>query len=142
LGLEGPPGESRGLGWLELDTMLKAEKQLRNVGGRLLPGGEPVQGYEIHCGVSRGPALGQPALQLDDGRRDGAVCDDQIIGTYLHGLFEAPAACAALLGWAGLRQPQAIDHAGVREQAIERLADAVETHLDLPRILGLLGLSP
>jgi adenosylcobyric acid synthase len=141
LGLEGAPGDSPGFGWLELHTVLEAEKQLRNVGGRLLPGGEPVQGYEIHAGVSSGAALRQPALQLDDGRSDGAVSTDgQIFGTYLHGLFEAPQACAALLEWAGLREAQAIDYAGVRERAIERLADTLEAHLDLPRIFDLLGL--
>src|SRR5690606_1545094 len=35
LGLEGPAGESAGLGLLAFDTVLQAEKQLRNVQGRL-----------------------------------------------------------------------------------------------------------
>lgn len=141
LGLEGAAGESVGLGLLGFATVLEADKQLRNVQGRLLPEGVPVSGYEIHAGVSRGPALERPAVQLDDGRGDGAISDDgQILGTYLHGLFEGPEACAALLHWAGLEAVQTVDYHGLRERDIERLADLVETHLDTARLRALCGL--
>ncbi|MDL0441715.1 cobyric acid synthase [Stutzerimonas frequens] len=141
LGLEGAAGESSGLGLLDFDTVLEADKQLRNVQGRLLPVGVPVTGYEIHAGISRGPALERPAVQLDDGRGDGAISDDgQILGTYLHGLFEGPEACAALLRWAGLEAVQTVDYHGLRERDIERLADLVETHLDTARLRALCGL--
>jgi len=141
LGLEGPAGESEALGLLDIDTVLEADKQLRNVTGRLLPGGVPVSGYEIHAGVSRGPALEQPAVQLDDGRFDGAIStDERVLGTYLHGLFEGPEACAALLRWAGLEAVQTVDYHGLRERDIERLADLVETHLDTARLRALCGL--
>lgn len=140
LGLEGPPGESAGLGWLDFETTLEAEKQLRNTSGVLTLGNATLKGYEIHAGVSRGRALEKPSAILDEGERaDGAISEDgQILGTYVHGLFEAPDACEALLKWAGLRAPQRIDHTTVRESAIERLADSVEAHLDLKKILGLI----
>lgn len=68
-------------------------------------------GYEIHAGVSQGAALAQPAVRLDDARTDGArSADGQIIATYLHGLFEQPEACAALLRWAGLREVVQVDY--------------------------------
>ncbi|WP_313406150.1 cobyric acid synthase [Stutzerimonas kunmingensis] len=141
LGLEGAAGESAGLGLLDFATVLEADKQLRNVQGRLLPEGVPVSGYEIHAGVSSGPALERPAVQLDDGRCDGAISTDgQILGTYLHGLFEGPEACAALLRWAGLEVVQTVDYHGLRERDIERLADLVETHLDTARLRALCGL--
>jgi adenosylcobyric acid synthase len=137
LGLEGPPGESAGLAWLELHTVLEAEKQLRNTTGVLRLENVPVRGYEIHAGVSSGRALNQPTTVLDGARPDGAISNDnRIFGTYLHGIFEEPGACAALLRWAGLREPQKIDYRTVREQAIERLADTVESHLDMARILS------
>ncbi|MGV6475792.1 cobyric acid synthase [Azotobacter vinelandii] len=141
LGLEGAPGDSRGLGLLDIDTVLEAEKQLRNVRGRLALEGAPVSGYEIHAGVSRGAGLERPALGLDDGRCDGALSEDgQVLGTYLHGLFESPAACDALLRWAGLREVASPDYHALRERDIERLADLVEAHLDGARLRALCGL--
>ena len=135
-GVEGLPGESAALGWLELHTVLHEEKQLRNVSGRLTLDEAHVRGYEIHMGQSTGVALDRPALLLDDGRADGALSPDrQILGTYLHGLFEEPSACAALLRWAGLTAPLALDHARRREEMLDRLADAIESALDLSRLL-------
>lgn len=141
LGLEGAAGSSPGLGLLAFDTVLEAEKQLRNVSGRLTLEDAEVSGYEIHAGVSRGPALQRAAACLDDGRSDGArSADGQIIATYLHGLFETPAACGALLRWAGLEEVQVVDYHALRERDIERLADLVEHHLDTGALRQLCGL--
>jgi adenosylcobyric acid synthase len=140
LGLEGPSGASLGLRWLDFETVLDAEKQLRNTRGVLTIGNASMCGYEIHAGVSSGPALQRPAAILEGTRADGAISDDgQILGTYVHGLFEAPDACEALLKWAGLREPQRVDYMSVRERAIERLADSVASHLDMSRILSLIA---
>ena len=141
LGLEGPAGDCAGFGLLDFVTVLEAEKQLRNVSGRLALEGAAVSGYEIHAGVSQGPALSRPAVHLDDGRGDGASsADGQIIGTYLHGLFEAPEACAALLRWAGVAEVESVDYHALRERDIERLADLVEAHLDTRRLRELCGI--
>jgi adenosylcobyric acid synthase len=138
LGLEGPAGSSPGLGWLELSTTLAAEKQLRNVSGRLAGGAEPVRGYEIHAGVSEGHALTRPALWLEGERPDGAMSEDgQVMGTYVHGVFESPSACAALLRWAGLEHATELDYDSLREREIDRLADLVAEHLDTDRLLAL-----
>lgn len=140
-GLEGPAGSSAGLGLLDYATVLEPEKQLRNVRGRLSLGELEVSGYEIHAGVSSGPALNTPAVRLDGGRDDGAIsADGQVMATYLHGLFEAPAACAALLAWAGLREARQVDYHARRERDIERLADLVEAHLDTRLLRELCGL--
>ncbi|SDO14499.1 cobyric acid synthase [Pseudomonas jinjuensis] len=140
-GLEGAAGESAGLGLLDFATVLEPEKQLRNASGRLRLEEAPVSGYEIHAGVTFGPALERPAVTLDDGRRDGATsADGQILGTYLHGLFESPAACAALLRWAGLGEVQEMDYHALRERDIERLADQVEAYLDTARLRALCNL--
>ena len=135
LGIEGPPGSSEGLGWLALDTTLAPHKQLRNVRGRLALGDAAVRGYEIHCGVSTGAALADPLCHLDDGRAEGArSADGLVLGTYLHGVFDAPDALAALLQWAGLEGAVPIDLAALREASLDRLADAVESHLDTARL--------
>lgn len=130
-GIESTPGSSNGLGWLQMETTLEARKQLRRVEGKLVLEGAKVSGYEIHCGVSRGEALSRPASVLGSGELDGALTDDgQILGTYLHGLFDEPQALAALLGWAGLRDAAPLDMHRLREASIDRVADAVEAHLD------------
>lgn len=140
LGLEGPAGSSDGLGLLAFSTTLEEEKQLRNVRGRLLLENAEVSGYEIHAGVTCGAALSNAAVLLDDGRSDGAQsADGQILGTYLHGLFETPAACSALLRWAGLQDVQEVDYHALRERDIERLADLVENHLDTDLLRKLCG---
>ncbi len=140
LGLEGTPGSTAGLGWLECETTLETEKQLRNVGGRLYLEDRPAMvGYEIHLGVTRGPALARPLVCLDDGREEGACAPDgQVLGSYCHGLFDHPEALAALLTWAGLRSAPTVDFAARREADLERLAAAVEAALDWERLADLL----
>ena len=138
LGLEGIAGSSDGLGIFDLQTTLEADKQLRNTSGQLHDG-TAVHGYEIHAGHTTGTALDNPAMILERGP-DGAIsADGQVMGTYLHGLFEAPDACAALLAWAGVQHVQRVDHNARREQSIEALADAVEAHLDTGYLKSLLA---
>lgn len=140
LGLEGEAGRSAGLGLLELSTTLQAEKQLRNVRGTLTLESVSVSGYEIHAGISAGPALRHPAAQLEHGS-DGAISSDgQIVATYLHGLFESGAATGALLRWAGLCDAETPDYRARREADLERLADAVEAHLNSQLLNRLFGL--
>jgi adenosylcobyric acid synthase len=137
-GLEGAPGSSDGLGWLDIETTLMPQKQLRRVQGKLQLGQARVEGYEIHQGISTGNGLAYPLVLLDE-FADGAISEDRAIaGTYLHGLFDHPEACAALLRWAGLENVEQPDYRQQREAQLERLADAVEAYLDMSRILEIL----
>ncbi len=141
LGLEGAPGSTAGLNLLDVVTTLAQDKQLRRVSGVLTLEQAPVTGYEIHHGVTEGAGLQRPLVTLG-ACNDGAISEDEhIIGTYLHGVFDAPPACAALLRWAGLREVQAFDYLHLREQGINRVADALEHHLDMRQINVLLGLN-
>ena len=141
-GVEGTPGSVAGLGWLDYSTTLTREKTLKNVTGCLaLPGAADVAGYEIHMGETAGPALAVPALRLatpEGGERpDGArSADGQILATYVHSLFDTPAACASLLQWAGLSDAEAVDYPALREASLDRLADTLAGHLDLARLFG------
>lgn len=129
--LEGDVGSSPGLGWLDMETTLMPEKRLAQVRARLAFADAAVSGYEIHMGVSSGAALNRPAL-LVDGAPEGAISeDDQIAGTYLHGLFDSAESCAAWLQWAGLSSAGSrFDYERLREDGLDRLADSVEQHLD------------
>ncbi|MBO2695011.1 cobyric acid synthase [Shewanella algae] len=166
LGLEDLPGTSQGLGYLPLTTELQVEKQLLNVSGTLRLGqsSASVSGYEIHCGVSRIPdQCTQPLLLNERGsdancvsatepakitepakttapRNEGLLSEDnQILGSYLHGLFDSPEACELLLAWAGMTAPQghAVDINQQRQQQLDRLADVLEQHLDFNKIINI-----
>lgn len=124
-------GVSEGLGLLDMTTNLEQHKQLRQVRGTLSLTGDNIEGYEIHCGASSGTALNSPVATMDDGRTDGAIsADNQVLGTYLHGLFDHPDSSAALLAWAGLETTQVVDQREIRETQLNRLAAELEEHLD------------
>nr|WP_320125342.1 cobyric acid synthase [uncultured Shewanella sp.] len=155
LGIEDSAGDTAGLGYLPLSTELKADKQLRRVSGelRLLGQTVAVQGYEIHCGESRyliprleqtnaplqlipeSTSLTAPAMSFADGLQSD---DGQILGTYLHGLFDSPDACQLILRWAGLNDAKAIDINQIREQQLDRLADVLVEHLDMQKLQTIL----
>jgi adenosylcobyric acid synthase len=141
-GIEGPAQSYPGLGLLDFETCLKPNKQLHRVEGELLLGDAAVtvKGYEIHAGISSGPALVRPLMRLD-GRDDGVQSvDGQIVGSYLHGLFDAPEAGEALLRWSGLELRQRVDIAELQQQGIDRLADALERCFDLDLLDRMLGI--
>jgi adenosylcobyric acid synthase len=101
--------------------------------------GVPATGYEIHHGRVDA-ASGEPFL---DGVRSGSV-----FGTMWHGSLEGDALrgrflqeIATLTGHDVFR-PGDVSFAAAREQRIDLLADLVEEHLDLARILDLIGAGP
>ncbi|MFS1524681.1 cobyric acid synthase [Microbulbifer sp. 2304DJ12-6] len=140
-GIEDTPGSEQGLGYLNYTTRLQPVKALENVSGFLsLKNQEkekmdiPIQGYEIHCGITEGPALETPALYLDeeDGnlRPDGAIsADGQVLATYIHGLFDSPQAQNALLAWGGLKGGSSLDLNAHRQKQLDRLADSIAEHM-------------
>ncbi|WP_432452396.1 cobyric acid synthase [Agarivorans sp. QJM3NY_29] len=136
LGIEGVAGESEGLGYLPLQTELQNNKQLRRSKGILtMPGAESVAvfGYEIHAGRTSGIGPQAP-LSLDSGPDGAFGMEQQVFATYLHGIFESSEACAAILRWAGLSDAKGLDFEALREQGINRVADAIEQHLDLQKL--------
>lgn len=149
LRIESDAERAQGFGLLDFDTSLAHDKRLVRIEGRLSSGtfgNAAVRGYEIHMGSTEGAALARPAMWLSDGaamRPEGAISEDgQILATYLHGLFDAPDACAALLHWAGLgRDPCAerIDHDARKLTSIDTLADAVQAHVDMQALWGLVA---
>jgi len=139
--IEGKSGTVQGLGLLEMQTILTTQKQLKNVQGVIEFDQSNIIGYEIHAGVSQGEALKRPFCRLDDGV-DGAISEDnQIIGTYVHGLFDNLQSQQTLLNWAGLNDVESIAPSAVQEDTLNRLADVVEAHLNIDKINTLLNLN-
>jgi adenosylcobyric acid synthase len=136
-GIEGPPGEAKGLGLLDLDTVLTGDKQLHEVRGREITSGQPIHGYEMHVGRTSGAALARPMLDLD-GRSDGAVSPDgRIMGCYVHGLFAADEFRHAFLARLRDRAQSGIRFEQEIETTLDDLADHLEAYVDLDGLLAL-----
>jgi adenosylcobyric acid synthase len=139
-GTESNAGTSKGLGHLDIETLLQGEKQLRNVQGHWLNqiGDIPVTGYEIHVGQTTGRDSAKPLMQLNTGPDGARNTEDTVIGSYVHGLFDEPKLLEELLHWAGLEQTQAFDYPALRAAQIERLADEVEVELPIAKIFNIM----
>ncbi|MFV0597102.1 cobyric acid synthase [Shewanella sp.] len=158
MGIEDTLGVSQGLGYLPITTEFKDEKQLRRVVGHLALQGQQVEvkGYEIHCGESQyldpqcldlSAAVKSAPLwlktensQMIKSFADGCLSEDgQVLGSYLHGLFDSPEACQLVLNWAGLENAQTIDINEIREQQLNRLADVLAEHLDMQKLASIIN---
>lgn len=135
-GIEGPAGETAGLGLLDVETVMTLDKRLSRVTATHVATGLPVEGYEIHIGRSHGPDCARP-FAVVDGRPEGAIrADGRVIGSYLHGLFHQDAFRAAYLSGLGIRaEPR--QHAAEIEAVLDSLADHLEAHIDVPGLLAL-----
>ena len=143
-GIEGDPGASAGLGLLPVTTVLKAPKTttLTDFSWE----GNTGRGYEIHMGVTEPPA-GRTLLAVHG--RNGVACtggdgcaspDGRVIGTYMHGLFDAPTITRRWLAGIGLGDlPVGQLHGPTaRDLAYDQLAEHALSHLDLAAITALL----
>ncbi|WP_462173789.1 cobyric acid synthase [Pseudoalteromonas xiamenensis] len=144
-GVESPVASTEGLKLADFVTQLLPQKVLTQATGRCLLNDNEVviEGYEIHCGRSHGRALRKPFLRFDnhpDGfQTDGFISEDnQLAGTYLHGLFDNPKACDEILRWAsgGNWHGKSFDLAEHRETQLDRLADICEQYLDLETLFS------
>jgi adenosylcobyric acid synthase len=137
-GLEGKPETVEGLGLLDVETTLLPDKTLTRISGTHVMSGTPLQGYEIHLGKTAGPDCVRPFAVLE-GRPDGAIsASGQVMGSYLHGCFGSDQFRAKFLESLGveassLRFEQAV------EETLEALAQHLEQHMDLDRLLSLAG---
>ena len=135
-GIEGAPARVAGLGLLDISTVMAPQKRLALSQATYLPTGDPVTGYEIHIGVTEGPDCNRAWLSLD-GRGEGAAsADGRVLGCYLHGLFTADAFRSAFLSQLG-RPVTAYSYEASVQDTLDRLADHLETHMDIDRLLTL-----
>jgi cobyric acid synthase CobQ len=150
-GIESTNRMLSGLGLLPVETVLLPEKTLKAVHARHVKSGLPLRGYEIHHGATRecGGALlacgNEVAVVRDDGEPIGyASADGRIMGTYLHGFFDADAFRRWFIddlrkqrGWPALKSVQAVFDV---EPALDRLADVVRASLDVKAIYKKMGI--
>lgn len=155
--------EVRGLGLLPIETEFKKDKTLKQVTGKIenLEGpfrslnGAGFCGYEIHMGVSG--MAGCAAA----GSKNGDFCNSEkknaaagelsmegsvvsrgnVLGTYVHGIFDTGEVARRLLESASGRAfPEIEDRLKRQDADLDRLADTLRQSLDMDMIYRISGL--
>jgi adenosylcobyric acid synthase len=135
-GIEGTPGESEGLGLLDVETVMTPEKRLCETGAVHLGTGTAFRGYEIHIGRTEGADRARPFARID-GVDEGAISPDgRIVGSYLHGMFRDDGFRAAWLRGLGA-EATGMRYDAVVEGVLDALADHMEAHLDVAGLLSV-----
>ena len=152
-------GTIAGMGLLPMDTVFAGNKTRTRVRGSfgrvegLLSGltGVPLEGYEIHMGVT---TLSEGAHSLTgihnfaghadrETKADGAYCGN-VYGTYVHGVFDkeevAKAVVTALGKSKGLDTGEitGVDFQAFKELQYDILAEELRKHLDMKRIYEIM----
>ena len=134
-GVEGPAASVDGLGLLDVETRLTAEKRLVAVTGTTADG-QPFSGYEMHMGATEGPDWARPFAHLADATPEGAAsADGRVSGTYIHGLFANDRQRGDWLARLGASGGGFDYEAGV-DETLDALAAHLEKHVDLDRLIA------
>lgn len=155
-------GRTPGLGLLAIHTTMQPQKLTRISCGQVLSStlfGQPqlslrVSGYEIHLGETHYLEAARPFALLQhgltgegQGHPDGCIAPGgRIFGSYLHGLFDEDSFRHSFLSAArAFYELAPITHVHNwkqrREEALDRLASAVQQSLDISELFRWVGLS-
>ncbi|MDD2388515.1 MAG: cobyric acid synthase [Desulfobacterales bacterium] len=141
-GLEGSPGTTRGLALLPIETILKAPKTTTL--SRFSWDGFEGTGYEIHMGQTQ-RFDGRVMFQVKERNgasvlmEDGCISpNENIMGTYMHGLFDSPDITRQWLTRIGLSDVPVSAAYGpaARDTQYDLLAAHFKTHIDTRRIMN------
>lgn len=142
--IEGNGGTYSSLGLLPIETHFVTEKQTIQVQGKTVTGHD-VKGYEIHLGRSVPKKEITPFITFDDGRQDG-VYTNQVIGTYVHGIFQNRHFTRYYFNLIRreknikLLSENVVSDEDLREQAYEMLDQHIRQHLNMKKIYEILNL--
>ncbi len=139
-GIEGSVPSLRGMGLLPCVTAFEPEKTLTRVRATVTGGpldGAGLEGYEIHMGTTE--ARGAPFCRLETGAPEGCQRGN-VLGTYLHGLFDSGEAVEKLADWLCERRgiPKSAAAAepwrAYKERQYDLLAQGVREALDMDAV--------
>lgn len=152
-GMEGRPGESSGLGLLDVQTTLAVDKTLSRSTGIRTADNQAVEGYEIHMGVTEriGNTPGVIRVTNRNGRAvdemDGAAtASGNVWGTYFHGLFDLPDFRSSFLDGLKPELSSQLDcrrrepEKAFKEKQYDLLAEHFKTFLEMPKLLEIVGI--
>ena len=134
-GVEGAAGNTKGLGLLNVNTVMKKSKRLARVNGISLVDGSKVKGYEIHMGVTERAEEVKPFLKLDE-TVDGANSGN-VFGCYLHGIFDSPEFMNSFLS---LNESHQNSLNSEKQNKYDRLADLYKDNMDMEAVMETAGL--
>ncbi|MDF2670372.1 MAG: cobyric acid synthase [Paenibacillus sp.] len=161
--VESDKPELEGMNIFPAETVFVGEKRTERVTGRSIFFNEEedslelsISGYEIHMGRTQflEPVQHPFLIRIHDApdhkdsyHPDGAVtADGRIWGTYIHGILHNDRLRRQWLnklrknkGWAPIQQITQYDD--LREQAFDRLAQHVRSHLDMERVYEIIGVT-
>lgn len=135
-GIAGDTGQLDGLRLLDLKTVYRSEKTVRQVEAHC--DGDRWQAYEIHMGetLEQGPAQPLVSIEVNGQVQPEGMCQGKVWGSYLHGLFESPALRGRLVEAAGVQDfsPNPIQWSTYKEGIYDGMADLLEAHLNLESV--------
>lgn len=135
-GLDGRKGVSPGLGLLNVDTVMAADKTVRRIAGECSRTNTPLSGYEIHLGYTTGADCSRPLIIHNDGNSDGATSlNGRVQGTYIHGLLREDLYRSAFLQHCGEVQSELAYDAMV-DAALNEVADHFAASLNIEQLFA------
>ncbi|MBN2315555.1 MAG: cobyric acid synthase [Sedimentisphaerales bacterium] len=145
-GVEGSPGRTDGLDLLPVHTTLMPEKILSRTHGVWISNGMAVEGYEIHMGITeRHKSLKPLICRSPDDTEEGTLSRNGCVwGTYLHGLFDAPAFRRSFLTDLAPDRYMSSDSDSdssidtFKDRQYDLLAEHFEAYLDMDKLMQIL----
>lgn len=135
-GLEGQKGSVNGLGHLDVETTLVADKTVRETTATHRHSGATIVAYEIHLGETSGPDCIRPFATTATGPDGATSSDGCVAGTYLHGCFTSDAFRDAYLKSLGIIAGTYAFETLI-DSTLDALALHIGAHLDVERLLSL-----
>ena len=148
--LEGNISEISGLGLLDLKTTMKKSKNTLQYNGSILVEsglfkgllGCEIKGYEIHQGITSGVEKG---VFLEGNGYINGVIKDNIIGCYVHGIFDNTEFTRGFLN--NIRAKKGLNSIDItmsfeefKEREYDKLARVVEDSLDMEKVYEIIGI--
>ena len=151
--VEGNITETNAMGLINMETELSREKITTQVTGEITSSRGPlkglkdvsIKGYEIHMGLSSADIKNESFLKIKG--RDCGVVSDNLIGTYVHGIFDNTEFTQKILnnirGKKGL--PPVESHGtyeSYKEVQFNKLAESIKKSVNMKQIYNILDGKP
>ena len=140
--VEGTIDSLKGLGLLDIETVMRGDKKLVEVQGTSHFTNTKFSGYEMHMGETSGASLNRPFATLagrnSGDMHDGAISiDGTVIGTYIHGIFNDDDFLHAFLNTLHSDAISAGKYEQCVEDTLDDLACHMEEHIDIDALLDI-----